>query len=402
MPEVAVPGSARDVIARLPRTFAPSFNDQLRQWDLLFPAEQRQFRAELDWLSRLDPGDFKRLFAPIVAIEDKMDLPRWDSRAKGLSVADSGVLARSPLYPQWRQEVARVFERMDEGAGASAALRPLPRVVASILPSGLPASKDPLWPDLAKQGMWVALEKPFREGFPQFVGSIAGRRRPEGVEDLESTWVLECENRFANLAQSPAATVLSWKSLATARREFLNRLNTIRRDLKSVDETHEELRRMDIGRLVDAPIAGRPQVREFVRGLMLSGNGSLVFPNSFVQWGASEALRRAQPQALVACFGMRQKLKPFSSSVLFEDQTRGNPVGDEDDPAGSLVDDVMLAQYVYLAALRVAAYEGHTLAIFAAGDLERVLVLGAKRAPSGRVTPEQFTTFTVGWLESER
>ena len=159
---------------------------------------------------------------------------------------------------------------------------------------------------------------------------------------------------------------------------------------------------MDIGRLVDAPIAGRPQVREFVRGLMLSGNGSLVFPNSFVQWGASEALRRAQPQALVACFGMRQKLKPFSSSVLFEDQTRGNPVGDEDDPAGSLVDDVMLAQYVYLAALRVAAYEGHTLAIFAAGDLERVLVLGAKRAPSGRVTPEQFTTFTVGWLESER
>jgi hypothetical protein len=401
MPEVALPETVRDVITRLPRTFAPSFNDQLRQWDLLFPAEQRQFRAELDWLSRLSPGDFKHLFSPIVAIEDKMDLPRFDSRS-GLSITDSGILARSPLYPQWRQEVARVFSQMDEGAGPSLALRPIPRVVASILPAGLPESKDPLWPEMAKHGVWVPLEKPFYEGVERFVGSLAARKRPEGLEDLESTWVFECEDRFANLAKSPSTTVLSWQALAAARREFLNRLNAIRRDLRSVDETHDDLRRMDIGRLLNPAVAARPQVREFVRGLMLSGNGSLVFPNSFVQWGASEALRRAQPQAMLACFGMRQKLKPFSSSVLFEDQRRGNPVGDAEDPAGSLIDDAMLAQYVYLAAQRVAAYAGHMLAIFAAGDLNRVLLVGAKSVPNGRLTPEQLTAYTVGWLESGR
>lgn len=400
MPELSVPQSARDVIVRLPKTFAPSFNDQLRQWDLLFPAEQRQFRAELDWLARLPPGDFNHLFAPIVALETKMDL-RLDPTAKTLSIADTGMIARSPLYPQWRQEVAKVFARMDEGAGASASLRPLPRVVASILPSGLPVPKDPLWPELAKQGTWVPLERPFGEGYAQFVSAVAARKRPEGLEDVESTWVFECESRFAKLAASPAATVLSWKALAAARREFLNHLNAIRRDLKNVDDTHQELRRMDISRLIGPQVAARPQVREFVRGLMLSGNGSLVFPNSFVQWGASEAARRAQPQALFACFGIRQKLKPFSSTVLFEDQTRGNPVGDADDPAGSLIDDVMLAEYVYLAAQRVAAYEGHTVSIFAAGDLDRVLVLGPKRPPSGRLTPEMFTRFTVAWLESE-
>jgi hypothetical protein len=40
--------------------------------------------------------------------------------------------------------------------------------------------------------------------------------------------------------------------------------------------------------------------------------------------------------------------------------------------------------------------------MFAAGDLDRVLLLGTKQAPSGRLTPEQFTTFAVGWLESAR
>ena len=45
-------------------------------------------------------------------------------------------------------------------------------------------------------------------------------------------------------------------------------------------------------------------------------------------------------------FFPRQRPKPFSSVVLFEDQSRSNPVPDEDDAAGSLVDAAMLSQYV--------------------------------------------------------
>jgi len=401
MPEIAIPPSARDLVAGLPRTFGPSFNDQLSQWDLLFPAEQRQLQAQMDWLARLPAGEFKRLFAPVVEIESRMDLPRWDPHTRGMSVTDTGILARSPYYAQWRSEVEEVFRQIDEGVGASGRLKPVQRLVACILPSGVPVSKDPLWPELAKQGTWVALRAPFGAVFPQWVSAVAGRKRPEGLEDFESTWILECESRFSALSASPATTLLSWADLAAVRREFLDRLNTIRRDLRSLDETHDELRRFNITRLLDRSIGERPRVREFVRTLLLSGNGSLVFPNSFVQWGASEALRRAQPQVLLACFGLRQKLKPFSSTVLFEDQARRNPTADEDDPAGSLVDDVILSQYVYLAAQRVTAYQSHTLTMFAGGDLDRVLLLGAKRPPAGGLAPEQLTAFTVEWLESK-
>src|ERR1017187_426261 len=213
MAESAVARSARELISRLPQTFSPSFNDQLGQWELLFPAERRQFEAQIDWLSRRPPDEFKRLFAPILEVESRMELPRWGP-SKGMSVTDSGILARSPLYPKWRSEVEKVFSSIDEGVGASGGLKPMPRLLACVLPSGLPASKDPLWVDLAKQGTWIGLRKPFGESMQQFATAVAGRKRAKDLDDIESTWIFECESRFSRLAQSSGATAISWTELA--------------------------------------------------------------------------------------------------------------------------------------------------------------------------------------------
>ena len=369
----------RELLGRLPRTFRPSLNDQLTGWDLLFPAEQRQLRGQLNWLSRLAVPELKALFDPVVEIENQMELPKWHAGTKGLSVEDSGVIARSPLYPKWRQSVEKVFAKIDEGVGASAALPLLPRLVACILPSGLPVpsttGNDALWPELSKKGTWIELDGPVSGLLPALIPALVNRRRRPDVEDVESTWIYECTGEFEALTKSKAI-VLDWKSLEPARREFLNKLNVIKRDLKSVDETNAELKRADLSKLLPQPFAEHPRVREFVRNLLLSGNGSLVFPSSFVQWGAAETLRRAQPQVLVALFGMRQKLKPFSSTVLFEDQHRNNPAPDADDPAGTLVDAQILSEYVYLAAGRTTAYQTRTTGMMALAGLSRVLLLG--------------------------
>jgi len=394
--------AAHDLIARLPRSFGPSLNDQLAQWDLLFPAEQRRLQAQLDWLVRLPAREFEQLFQPIVELEAKMDLPRWEPGTRGMSVTDTGILARSPYYSKWRTEVEKAFAKIDVSMAPSGALQPVPRLVASILPAGLPASKDPLWPALARLGTWIPLETPFGAALGTLVSALLARKRPAGIEDVESTWIFECDSRFTEAASAPDETVLSWAALEPLRRDFLKRLNTVQRDLKSLDSTNDELKRMDIGRGMPAANAREPRVREFVRGLLLSGNGSLVFPSSFVQWGASEALRRAQPQVLLARFGMRQKLKPFSSLVLFEDQQRSNPTPDADDPAGTLVDALMLSEYVYLAAQRMTAYQDRTLTLLTGEDLDRVLVIGAQPPPpSGRLSPERLTAFAVKWIESE-
>jgi hypothetical protein len=380
---------------RLPRTFRPALNEQLRNWDLLFPAEQRQLEAQLAWIEGLPPDGFERLFAGVVEVEREMELPRWGSGNSGMTVRDTGLLARSPLYPRWRAAVEGVFRRIDGEVEKSGRLRALPRIVLCVLPPGLPPVDGPIWAEAAKRGRWIALSGPFERFLAPLASALAGRALRPGVEPIESTWIFECGTRMAPLAGSTAATVLSWDDLAPLRREFLGRLNTIRRTLSSVDQTNRELRQMDLVRLLPAPVSESPRVREFVRSLFLSGNGSLVFNNSFVQWGASEALRRVQPQVLLACFGIRQKLKPFSSVVLFEDQSRSNPVGDEEDPSGSLVDSLILAEYVALAAERFSAPHAAPLIMMAACELDRILVLGPRSPePAGeRLTLEELTGF---------
>jgi hypothetical protein len=190
-------------------------------------------------------------------------------------------------------------------------------------------------------------------------------------------WVLEAAGQVATLAGAG----LSFEELAPVRREFLRRLNAIRKDLRSADEVYEELRRLDLRPLLVPRLRRQPRLAEFLRSLFLSGNGALLFNNSFVQWGAAEALRRAQPQVLVCSFGIRHRPKPFSSVVLFEDQQRANPVPNVEDPAGSLVDIQVHCEYVRLAAEGLPGYVGRTLYLFASQELSRILALATPSLP---------------------
>ncbi len=386
-----------ELIRRLPATFGPALNDQFRQWHLLFPAEQRQLRSQVDWLAGLPRDQFDPLFAPLLNLEKRMALPPRDSSTAGLSVRDVGILARSPLYPQWRREVEAVFSRIDEATAPAAGLRDLPRLVVCVLPPGALPDDPPLWPLLSKDGSWLALDRPFGEMLPAFTESIAKRACPAALEEVERTWIFESDTHLSAVA---GANVLSWDALEPLRREFMRRLNAVQRDLRSVDQTNEDLKRADINRLLEPAIAANPRVREFVRTLFLSGNGSLLFGSSFVEWGASEALRRAQPQVLIASFGIRKKLKPFSSVVLFEDQRRSNPTPDQDDPVGSMVDAAMLSEYVYLSAQRVACYPGHIVTVMTAFGSKRVLVLSPAAAgfPKSSSTPTDLTALALRWL----
>jgi hypothetical protein len=197
----------------------------------------------------------------------------------------------------------------------------------------------------------------------------------------------------------------SFEELGPVRREFLVRLNSMNRDLRTLDRTYDDLRRLDLSRLLAQRYS--TGIREFVRNLFLSGNGALLFGNSFVQWGASEAFRRAAPQAMFCRFGIRPKLKPFSSVVLFEDQNRANPVPDQPDPEGSFVDARLLVEYVYLAALRGPEYADRTLFLMAVPEQKRVLALGpaaamASLAGGGRpVRAPELVSAALTWLAAK-
>src|SRR6516165_1175486 len=126
------------LLARLPRTFVPALNEQMRGWDLLFPAEQRTIRAQLDWLARLPSPEFDRLFDAIKKLEGRMELPAWDLGAQRVSINDTSMLVRSPYYREWRAAVEQVFEQVDAGVSAEQSAAPPNRLLMCMLPAGLP------------------------------------------------------------------------------------------------------------------------------------------------------------------------------------------------------------------------------------------------------------------------
>ena len=79
-------------------------------------------------------------------------------------------------------------------------------------------------------------------------------------------------------------------------------------------------------------------LQAFVRDVFLTGNGTLFVNNTFVEWAAVQALRRAQPRLLVTRFGVRHKFRPFSSMLLFAQSRTSAESPPVEDPAGSFVD----------------------------------------------------------------
>ena len=395
-----MPQVSRELLAKLPRTFVPALNEQMRNWDLLFPAEQRSISAQLDWLRRLPDSRFRELFEPIEQIEARMELPGWDLSTDRVSITDTGILVRSPYYPQWRAAVVKVFDQINAGIESEHKTVTANRLVLCVFPAGLTLPSAPVWPHLEKLGRWVPLETRFAAILEPLVDAVAARPPGAGSEALEQTWTLEYDSRVTNMEANTPACVLSFGALGPLRREFLARLNAIQKDLRSVDATYEDLRRMDLHKLMPAGTANEARVREFIRNLFLSGNGSMLFGNSFVQWGASEIIRRAQPKVLFCCFGIRPKLKPFSSVVLFEDQNRANPVADQPDPEGSLIDVRLLTEYVYLSASQHPAYAGRTVYLFAVPELDRILVVAPPEfaLPAKRMTATELSSAATRWL----
>ncbi|HVU45673.1 MAG TPA: hypothetical protein VHD85_06095, partial [Terracidiphilus sp.] len=147
-------------------------------------------------------------------------------------------------------------------------------------------------------------------------------------------------------------SLLEYAALKRFRDDFLAEVNTVPRDMTVTDQILARIRREDWESRWPASLAGEARLRRFLVELFLSGNGALIFSNAFVQWCASEAIRRARPRLVVARFGLRAKPKPFTGIAIFENQQKISALGDVDDPAGSAVDALILARYVWLSSQR--------------------------------------------------
>jgi hypothetical protein len=356
----------RRLIRRLPITLRPSMNQQVDQFSGLFPFEQARLSRMLDGLASLTPAALAALIAPVRAVENKMGVASWDFTESEDTIENASLLARSPYYAEWRSRVQEFYEAAnvsppvpgDRETGAT-------RLMLTILPASLPTDPQTVWRQWDRRGRAMTISGDATRILPLLVAGesghgIAGVLQSQGSIDPSGLWLIDAgADRGAIPRQSSRgnAFILDYDALKPLRTEFLAELNKAPKNIEITDEVRAGLRRKSWEGLWPDDLAGQPRLQRFVIELFLSGNGALIFPNSFVEWTASEVLRRARPRAVIARFGMRIKPKPFTSIAIFENQQKVSSVPDTDDPQGSATDSAILARYLWLAASRYPEFE---------------------------------------------
>lgn len=335
------------LIHRLPLTFQPYFNQEIQAWNLKFPYEQTYLERVVSYLDRLSPEAFENLFVQLRAVERRMSLDVHSFSLQEQNIESASVLARSPYYLAWREEVNRVFAKIHASSVESwqAGLVRLNRLLLQIFPGDLPLSPHDLlnyWPGAqlkeltAKPDTWDAL-----------VNQVLLRDRPLG-----EAWLFQAGAGPDEVPFGPQVVRLSFERLKAFREVYLDQIKSMRKSLADADTIMHHLRTVDVASWCPREIRDTPVVREFVRSLFLSNNGSQLFGNAFVEWGTTQALAHARPRVVVVEYGLRFKPKPFTSVAIFEDPATANPLPAEPDPQGSALDAGMLAYYAWLATRR--------------------------------------------------
>jgi hypothetical protein len=372
------------LLDRLPVTFAAYCFEQFRSWATLFPAEQGYYERLFGLLDRSDGAEVDRLFQPMRDIEQKMGASErtWKKREFTLDQVD--FLNRNALYPQWRAAVSRVFAEIDPLLDREIERKGHARLVVVIAPSELPVGPDRMWTRIQNRGFRLKLELTDKvDDFTRLL--LAGTSGTPIInrrgEDAYNTWLIEAGSGMQGLG-APGAVKLSYAELESYRHRLMKEVNGVvqSREIRGPRELSARLSQLKV-LPSESALAGDTVLSEFTRSTLLSGNGTLLVNNTFVEWATIQAIRRARPSILVAGFGIRNKVKPFSSLLIYADQDTVSPIPTQMDTLGSYVDLEIFYQYIWQECEKYADYRKNTAYIFAAEGMDELLVIAPPDFP---------------------
>jgi hypothetical protein len=375
---------------RLPVTFSTFFFDQIKDWDLLFPAEQNYYERLFSLIDKSDTAD---VFAPLVEAERKMGINDkvWPKRTFTLEQVD--FLNRSPHYPEWRKAAAGIFAVLDPLLDAEVARKGHSRLVVVLSPAELPVGPDRMWTRIAKFGKRIPIQTPseMNDYVPLLLTGEPGAARSPSIADLctkarpqdrYAAWSIESGDKLANLNQGSSVVRFSYSRFEQYRSRLMSEVQRAVdvEQIRGPRQLGARLKQMKI-RVNEGEAGKDPVLAEFARAVLLAGNGTLLLNNTFVEWATVQAVRRSRPTATLISFGIRNKVKPFSGLLIYTDQETATPIPTQADVLGSYVDLEVFYQYVWQEFGKFAEYRGNTAFLFAGEGLEEMLVIAPPDFP---------------------
>ncbi len=380
--------------AALPVTFASFCFDQMKDWDLLFPAEHSYFERLFALLDRSDAASVERLFAPVVEIEQKMGANERTFPRGKFTLDQVDFLNRNPHYSEWRTAIAAVFAEIDPLLDAEMSRGGHARLVMVITPAELPAGSDRMWLRLGGRGSRIAIDAPedVNEYLPLLLTGAAKARSAPNIAELfaagpkggaYTSWIVEAGTRVSQLgANSPLVVRYSYDSLDSYRKRLMDEVQKML-TAEHIAGPRQLSARLKEMKLLDSEgaLARDPILAESVRAILLSGNGTLLIDNTFVEWATIQAIRRARPSVVLTSFGIRNKIKPFSSLLIYADQDATNPIPSQMDTLGTYVDLEVFYQYIFEEFEKYGEYRENTAYLFVGEGLDQMLVIGPPDVP---------------------
>jgi hypothetical protein len=386
-----------EVLSRLPATVHAFILLELQKWPTLFAAEQRYQRALLEELARFPASDLLQATAGIARVETEAGCDKIARGNPGRFQDDAQALLRKRrLLPEWRNAIDGFFQKVDPALEVRLYPPDAPRrLVVQIYGTGIAIQSDRLWQRFKGTGVRVPLDIAGAKGPETFLRALFGGRESGGttlfsaLKDAEGAnplhaWLVESQDALHEFCRRDAAPRMSGDALAGL---SYDRLRPYRDDLTRALYTKIQsgvespqafaayARGLKIAPAADALLYSNDLLQAFVRDVLLTGNGTLFVNNTFVEWASVQALRRAQPRVLVTRFGVRDKLKPFSSLLLFSQPRASDQIPLIEDPVGSFVDVEQLSYYVWLNAEKSPAYRKKTLYLFLAEGIDEMLAV---------------------------
>jgi hypothetical protein len=376
---------------RLPPTFSTFFFEQIQGWDTLFPAERSYHERLFALIDRSDPALVEKLFDPLRRIEQEMGVneKNWPRRHFTLDQVD--FLNRSAHYPEWRKTVTEIFARLDPLLEEEVARKGHARLVVVIAPAELPVGPDRMWLRIRQHGKRIPLDPPddVADYLPLLLTGAARKEAAHSIiaryalsNEPYAAWSIEAGGGLSDLGNPSALVALSYDQLREYRARLANEVTNILKtqDVRGPRQLVAKLKELKI-RASESDAGRDPVLAEFTRATLLSGNGTLLINNTFVEWSTVQAVRRARPSATVVSFGIRNKVKPFTGLLIYTDQETANPIPTQMDTLGTYVDLEIFYQYIWQEFEKYVEYRRNTAYLFVGEGMDEMLAIAPQDFP---------------------
>jgi hypothetical protein len=398
-------------LEQLPATFHASILIELEKWTTLFAAERAYQRALLEHLTGLPAPERERMFAAVARVEAEAGCDRIATKAPNAFQDEAqAALRKRRLLARWRQDVDAVFQAIQPALDARLHPADAPRrLIVQIYAGSIAVQAAQLWSRFRGQGVRIPLALDGARSSDAFLRALFGGSGGSGDaagttgDTLFATvgggsgstpldaWLVESgealhvcsEAVTSGTSAVPTSTGLSYDRLRGYRDDLTRALyDKIQTGVESPQAFAAYARSLRIAPRPGALRHAPEVVQAFVRDLFLTGNGTLFVNNTFVEWAAVQAIRRAEPRLLVARYGVRDKMKPFSSLLLFSQPRASDQIPLIEDPVGSFIDVEQLSHYVWLNAEKSPAYRQRTLHLLLAEGIDEMLAIRSGAAAS--------------------